>query len=1062
MTRSRPNVDLEFLSTLDFRSAFTVSDEINANDEATPSPYDTCSFHSNYWDTVTLSNYLSTDVNHCSTNFFLHLNIQGLDPKFDEFKSFLKTLSNESESKLPTVIALSETWLNEFNHDAFSIPGYMPLISDYRKDNSSRGGISLCIKEGNDFIERKDLNIFIPTIFESLFITLKPSNLTVGVIYRTPDSNRNEFLIKYNETLESLRQSNHPFLLLGDYNLNLLNYSREASVTDFVNTTFEHGCIPVISKPTRVGPNSATCIDNIIASKLIDDSFSGILVEDVSDHFPVFFCFPKNMPRSIITPSTEPPLSYNLCKKNLKKLHMKLDEHDWNDIFHMTNPSTAATLLNKTLSNMLDLTCSPAVRKKVKKQIINQPWFTTGLKVSCKRKKSLYKKALKNLNRMASYRKYRNTYNKLVRLAKQNYYSKSLLDAQHDIKKTWAILKEIILKNSSKCSGVQKLNVTLDNSFSMKLVDQSLIAEYFNNFFSSVGSRTSSSIPQLNIDPLDLMNNEFIKDSMFLIPTDVKEIIEIALSVKSKTSTGHDKISNKLVKEIIPSIAKPLVHIFNVSFQTGIFPDIYKLAKVIPVFKAGDKSDPNNYRPISLLPAFAKILEKLVHKRLMNFLFKHDIIYPQQYGFLKGRSTEQAMTDIILKITHAIELNQLSLGIFLDLSKAFDTISHKILLRKMYKYGVRGNSLEWFQSYLSDRLQYVLNNNATSSLQSIDFGVPQGSVLGPLLFLIYINDMPSMSTVLSYILFADDTTALYSSPSIDYLFQTVNTEITKLNTWFAANKLLVNATKTNFVLFMNQQKEKHISLLSSHKVCMNHTEIKQKDSVKFLGLLLDKNINFKSHVDFICTKLSKSLFALRRAANVLQQNDLKTLYSALFLPYLNYGILIWGGICKRDNQYSVLDHGETINPMGHLSKIHVLQKRAIRVISKSNRVAHHIPLLYHLEILDLHDLYSVKALSFFYDYFYGNLPPILSNIITFYYSRNNQLFIKTQYRRTNVAACSIIHTLPVIWNPLPAEIKSYISKSKRTFLTHVKAFFISKYFEWKCEALDCGSCSRIS
>ena len=661
---------------------------------------------------------------------------------------------------------------------------------------------------------------------------------------------------------------------------------------------------------------------------------------------------------------------------------------------------------------------------------------------------------------MASYKKYRNLYNKLVRLAKQNYYSKSLLDVQHDIKKTWVVLREIIAKTQNKSPGVNKINIFSENSFSIQLNDQALIAEFFNNFFSSVGTRTAASIPMQNIDPLDLMNKERVKDSMFFMPTNKKELIEIALSIKSKASTGHDNFSNKLIKAIIPYIATPLVHIFNISLQSGIVPDTYKLAKVIPVFKAGEKLNPNNYRPISLLPAFSKILEKIVHKRLINFLLKYDIIYPQQYGFLRGRSTEQAMIDIILNITHAIENKKLSLGIFLDLSKAFDTISHKILLGKMYAYGIRGTALNWFQSYLSNRSQYVLNNDSSSTLQPITFGVPQGSVLGPLLFLIYINDMPSMSTVLSYILFADDTTGLYSSPSLEDLFQTVNIELAKLNTWFTANKLLVNATKTNFVLFMSQQKEKHMSLRNEYKIFLNETEIKEKDCVKFLGLQLDKNINFKSHVDFICTKLSKSLFALRRAANILQTKDLKTIYSALFFPYINYGIPIWGGICKLDNKYSILDHGESMNPLKHLSKIQILQKRAIRVMSKSNCIAHHIPLCYRHNILDFQDLFSVKALSFFYDYFYGNLPPILSNIFTLYYSRNNQLYIKTQYCRTNVAACSIIHTLPVIWNPLPDEIKSYISKSKHTFLTHVKIFYISKYAEWKCEALDCRSCSN--
>ena len=471
----------------------------------------------------------------------------------------------------------------------------------------------------------------------------------------------------------------------------------------------------------------------------------------------------------------------------MKKLHDELAKHNWKEILEETDPSIAAVSLNNTLSELLNLTCPPTQKKQSKKCIINQPWFTPGLKVSCKRKKLLYKKALKNSNRLPFYKQYRNLYNKVVRLAKLNYYSRSLLEVQHDVKKTWIILKEIILKSKKSSPGIQKLNLCQPDSFSLQITDQTQIADYLNNFFSSVGCRISASVPNGGIDPLDLMYSESLKDSMFFTPTDSNEVIKTALSIKSKSSTGHDKLSNKLVKEIIQPIARPLTHIFNLSLSTGVVRDIFKLAKVIPIFKTGDKCNPNNYRPISLLPAFSKILEKIVHKRLLKFLCKHNIIYPQQYGFLKGRSTEQAMADIILMISNAIDNKSLSLGIFLDLSKAFDSISHKILLQKLSRYGIRGVSLKWFNSYLSGRLYYVRNDNVTSSSQSINAGVPQGSVLGPLLFLLYINDMPLISTVLNYILFADDTTAIYNSPSIDDLFLTVNAELSKLNNWFAAN-----------------------------------------------------------------------------------------------------------------------------------------------------------------------------------------------------------------------------------------------------------------------------------
>ena len=269
------------------------------------------------------------------------------------------------------------------------------------------------------------------------------------------------------------------------------------------------------------------------------------------------------------------------------------------------------------------------------------------------------------------------------------------------------------------------------------------------------------------------MSHIHTNDTLFLAPTDENEVLKTCLGIKSKSSTGHDEISNKLLKNIILNIAKPLSHIFNQSLYLGLFPDSFKIAKVIPVFKTGDKKDTNNYRPISLLPAFSKILEKIVYKRVMGFILKHNLIYPEQYGFLHGRSTEHAILDIVHRIVASIERKQITIGVFLDLSKAFDTLSHKILLNKLEYYGLRGVCKSWFESYLSDRFQYVYTNNTTSTQQPISHGVPQGSVLGPLLFLQYVNDMPYISSILKFLLFADDTTGLHSASSLYELFSDI-------------------------------------------------------------------------------------------------------------------------------------------------------------------------------------------------------------------------------------------------------------------------------------------------
>ena len=329
------------------------------------------------------------------------------------------------------------------------------------------------------------------------------------------------------------------------------------------------------------------------------------------------------------------------------------------------NPSVAADKLESILATTLDATCPYTPVKPKKKKTTSQPWFFQGLKVSAIHKQRLYKKSLRNPNRLPFYRKYRNLYNKLVKLAKINHYKKLLKDAAHNKRKTWSILNKIISKQSSNNSSPDVIYATQPDNFIIQIEEPLAIAEYFYNFFSSTGERFSTTNSSKDLpSPLNFMSQINTSNSIFLGPTDKNEIIKTCLSVKSKTSTGHDGVNNKLLKLIIPHIAEPLCHIFNQSFQLGIFPDTYKISKVIPVFKCGDKSDPNNYRPISLLPAISKILEKIVYKRVINFIFANNLIYPEQYGFLQGRSTEHAILDIVQRITENIENKQFTLGIF--------------------------------------------------------------------------------------------------------------------------------------------------------------------------------------------------------------------------------------------------------------------------------------------------------------------------------------------------------------------------------------------------------------
>ena len=311
-----------------------------------------------------------------------------------------------------------------------------------------------------------------------------------------------------------------------------------------------------------------------------------------------------------------------------------------------------------------------------------------------------------------------------------------------------------------------------------------------------------------------------------------------------------------------------------------------KLAKIIPIYKAKDKKDISNYRPISLLPVVSKILEKVVHKNVYTFLEKNKVVYASQYGFRKNRSTVNAITELVCHITNAIENKQQStLSVFLDLSKAFDTIDHNILLHKLECYGVRGLALNWFQSYLTDRKQYVLYNNVQSQTLDITCGVPQGSVLGPLLFLIYVNDTANCLTHSKLIYFADDTTVFLSSKCINDLYKNMNSDLDDLTNWFKANRLALNVNKSNCMLF--QPNGNQNTLGNTLNIGVDPKE--HKLYCKFLGIFIDNQLRWNNHLSHISAKLSRSVYIYIKNSKTYSTLDIikvTLLYNGPTIPYL--------------------------------------------------------------------------------------------------------------------------------------------------------------------------------
>lgn len=455
----------------------------------------------------------------------------------------------------------------------------------------------------------------------------------------------------------------------------------------------------------------------------------------------------------------------------------------------------------------------------------------------------------------------------------------------------------------------------------------------------------------------------------------------------------------------------------------GVVPDLLKIAKVIPVFKSGDEKVIMNYRPISILPVFSKIFEKVVFNRLQNYLDKNNILHHNQFGFRPNLSTSLALLQLTDEISKASDDGKITIGIFVDLAKAFDTVDHKILLKKLNHYGIRGTALNWFESYLLNRVQYVMVNRAKSRSANVICGVPQGSILGPILFLLYINDLNIVSNIVRMIMFADDTNLFLTGKSVKEIEESLNRELGLLAEWFQANLLSVNVSKTGYIIFSNK-----INDGIKINLHMNNLEITRQYETKFLGLILNYNLKWNKHVEIIVNKISKNIGIISKVRHLLPLGLTRTLYLTLVEPYISYCNLVW----SRPEKTVLLE------------TIHKIQKKYCRLITFSDYRAHSKPLFIQLKLLTVYQMCKVQLCLYVYKSIKGLFPPGIAiqfqqNASIHNYNTRQKLHLHIEGCRTTSRLNTIRFLAPRVWDSLPEGIKhiSHVASFRRMLRTYV-------------------------